>query len=291
MTKYFFLVVALLWLTIEPGRAFPRDGFRIKDAGSVAEAVEQIRSTLEDQGFEIIATIDHSAAATSVDLELRPTTVILATHPFFELSLIRRSQTTAIDLPFKFLVFEDESGEIQLEINDDGFLVDRHQIRQRDRHLRLLDLFLNQFGRQDNGVLEIESNQSVEDTVKTLLSVLKDSGFRIPIPEGIDFKARARRFGIRLRPTHLIVFGNPMVGSPLMQNDQSIGIDLPQKFLVFENREGRVFIAFNSPAFLTQKHNLQRDADPGRPLLSLDERLENIANALMMLAEAGARSK
>ena len=290
MTKFNYIVsiaAVTLWLIIVGAvSAAHSDGFRIKDAISVPEAVDQIRSTLEGQGFEIIATIQHDAAAASVDLDLRPTTVILASHPFFDFALIRRRQKVAIDLPLKLLVLEDGNGQVQLEINDEGFLVDRHGIRQRDKLLRHLNATLNQFGRQDNGIIKIESNQSVDDTVDKFLALLMERGFRIPIPGGIDFKERARKFRIKLRPTKLIVFGNPMVGTPLMQNDQSIGIDLPQKVLVFKDWRGKVFIAFNDPKFLAKKHNLQRDADPGP--VSLDIRLENITNALMGLAEAAA---
>ena len=71
-----------------------------------------------------------------------------------------------------------------------------------------------------------------------------------------------------------------------MQNDQSIGLDLPQKFLVYEDEAGDVFIAFNDPTFLATKQNLQNDAEPGP--LSLEERLETITNALMAIAQAGA---
>ena len=253
MFKATSLILAVICLWVGSASARHNDGFRIEDAVSVSDAVEQIRSTLEGQGFEIVATINHAAAAASVDLELRPTTVILATHPFFEIALIRRSQTAAIDLPLKFLLSEKENGEIELEINDEGFLVDRHGIRQRDRLLKLLDGFLNQFGRQDNGIVTVESNQSVEDTVDAFFELLMERGFRIPIPGGIDFKERARKFGVKLRPTKLIVFGNPMVGTPLMQNDQSIGLDLPQKVLVYKNRRGKVFYRVQRSEIFSRK--------------------------------------
>ena len=261
------------------------DKFQIDDVNTVDEAVEQIRSILEGQGFDIVATINHAAAAASVNRELRPTTVLFASHPFFDRTLIRRSQIAALDLPPKFLVFEDEQGEIQLRFNDEGSLVDRHQIPQRDRLLGFLDSLLNQFGRLDQGVIMVESNHSVEDTVDTLFALLDQRGFRIPIPGGIDFSERAGQFGGKFGPTKLLVFGNPDVGTPLMQNEQSIGLDLPQKFLVFEDPDGDVFIAFNDPLFLARKHNLQRDVDP-----NLETRLQNISNALLGLAEAAANT-
>jgi len=281
MLKYTLLLITVMLLTLETTRADQGNRFQIGDATTVDEAVELIGLELERQGVEIISTINHAAAAASVDLELRPTTVIFVKHKFFDLSLLLRSQISGLDLPLKFLVFEDEEGKIQLEFNDEGFLLDRHRIPQHDQLLRQLDSFLNQFERLDNGVLRVASNQSVDDTVASLFVILEERGFRIPIQGGINFNESTRKPNRKLGMTRLIVFGNPDVGTPLMQNDQSIGLDLPQKFLVYEDRDGQVFIAFNDPSFLAHKHNLQREVDP-----ILDTRLQNITNALMEIAEA-----
>lgn len=281
MLKYTLLLTTVMLLTLETTRADQGNRFQIGDATTVDEAVELIGSELERQGVEILSTINHAAAAASVDLELRPTTVIFVKHKFFDLSLLLRSQISGLDLPLKFLVFEDEEGQIQLEFNDEGFLLDRHRIPQHDHLLRQLDSFLNQFERLDNGVLRVESSQSVDDTVASLFVILEERGFRIPIPGGINFNESTGKSNRKLGMTKLIVFGNPNVGTPLMQNDQSIGLDLPQKFLVYEDRDGQVFIAFNDPSFLAHKHNLQREVDP-----ILDTRLQNITNALMEIAEA-----
>lgn len=283
MARYALAAVVVFWLALVSANAVHGEGFHIEDANSVPEAVDGIRSTLERQGFDIVATIDHATGAASVGLELRPTTVIFAAQPLLESLLILAGQTVALDLPTKFLVYEDEDGEIQLNFNDEGFLVDRHRIPPQDILLRAFDVLSNQFGRLDNGIVTIESNQSVEETVNTLLGILQERDFRIPIADGIDFSARAQALGIELPPSKLVVFGNPNVGTPLMQNDQAIGLDLPQKFLIFESGEGRVFIAFNDPSFLARKHNLQRDVDP-----ELETRLENISKALQGLAEASA---
>ncbi len=250
---------------------------------TVAEGVDFIRTTLENQGFEIIATIDHQAGAASVNLELRPTQVILFRQFRLDKTLIRRSQEAALDLPHKYLVFEDENGDIQFRYNPPGYILDRHDVPVRDLLIAKFDHRLSQFGRLDNGVNLVKSSQSVEQTVERLLVILKERGFRIPAV--VNFLERTHRSARKRRDIQLIIFGNPNVGTPLMQNSQEIGIDLPQKFLVFENRAHEVFIAFNDPRFLAKKHNLQQDQDPG----NLDVRLTNIANALLGLAEAGAQ--
>ena len=273
MKRNFLLLLSCLFVfgTSVDSWADKYGGFDINEADSVAEAVAEIKETLMDQNFEITAVIDHAANAERVGLALRPTQVILFRKLFFDVSLIRRSQTAAIDLPLKMLVYEDEAGNIKLKFNDVGYLVDRHEIRFRDFILRRLDARLDQFGMNDKGIIMIPSNQSVADTVTTLRSALEAAGFRIPIQ--IDFHEKFKR----LPETTLLIFGNPNVGTQLMQNSQEIGLDLPQKFLVFED-SGQVKIAYNDPFFIAQRAGIQ----------GLDTLLENIANALNDFANQGA---
>ena len=67
----------------------------------------------------------------------------------------------------------------------------------------------------------------------------------------------AANVGLELRPTSLLVFGNPNLGSPLMQESSTTAIDLPQKMLVWENAEGVVYISYNSPEYLASRHNIK----------------------------------
>lgn len=246
-------------------------GFDIRDAETVEDAVAEIKETLMDQNFEITAVINHAQNAARVFLDLPPTQVVLFRKLFFDWSLIRRNQTAGIDLPLKILVFEDEAGNIKLKSNDVGYLVDRHELRIRDFVLRRLDARMDQFGLNDKGLIMVPCNQSVADTVAKLRTVLSNAGFRIPIQ--IDYHEKIRR----LPDTTLLIFGNPNVGTQLMQNSQEIGLDLPQKFLVFE-KHGRVMIAYNDPRFIAQRAGLQ----------GLDMLLDNIANALNNFANQGA---
>ena len=239
---------------------------------SVPEAAEQIVERLQRQGFELEGVINHSAAAASVGLELLPTQVLFFGSRRKDASLIRRRQTVALDLPIRFLVFEDEAGNIQIETNDIGFLIDRHELPVYDLRLLALDHVLDQFGEADRGIRTIESARSFDETIEALLQDLQVRGFRIPLT--IDYSERRRR----LRPTTLIMFGNPNVGTPLMQSERSIGLDLPQKMLISADRRGRVSLSYNDPFFLARKHNV----------LGQEPRLENISNALKAIAETAA---
>ncbi len=259
------------------------NGFNIEEAKSVQEAVDAIKFTLEGQGFEVGTIFNFQLAAESIGVEIRPTTVLIATNPSIETRLIRRQQILALDLPSKFLIFKDEQGKIRLEHTKVGALIDRYNIELRDAKFQKYDDLLSQFGSQNNGIVLVQSHQSVDDTVEALFARLQDLGLRIFIPNGIDFQQQAFRHGDYLRPTRLVIFGTPAVGIPLVENSQSFGLDLPAKFLIFEDKKGEVFIAFNDPRFLAQKHNLQRDTDP---TLSLDARLEMILDNFMNLANS-----
>ena len=247
----------------------------VKDAANVAEAVALISSRLERQGFEIALVVDHAAGAVSVGLELAPTQVILVRPPkFLERRLLRRNATVGLDLPLKLLVFERDN-EIQVRFNSMGYLIERHDIALRDFTLKLLDAVVEQFGGRETGLITIESSRSVEETVAGLRAAISSNpAFRIPLV--LDFNADR---GSNKRPFPvLIVFGNPNAGTPLMQVDQRIGIDLPQKFLVWEDKQGAVNVSYNDPHFLADRHNIQGQ----------DARLGVIANALRRFALIGA---
>ena len=274
-TQYVLLTAAFAILVV-PAQANWRDedpAAALQQAGSVEDAVNIVEETLQGQGYEIPLIVNHSAAAASVGLELRPTQVVFARPPrHFEAALLKRSNTIGIDLPVKVLVFEDEDGAIQIRFNPVGYLSDRHDIALRDALLRKLDRATSQFADLENGLITVLSTRSLEDTAMALQDAIgATSGFRIPLV--LDY-----REGMRGSKPILIVFGNPNAGTPLMQNTQEIGLDLPQKFLVWEDRHGDVQITYNDPFFIAKRHNVQ-----GQDVL-----LGNISNALASLAAAGA---
>jgi len=73
-----------------------------------------------------------------------------------------------------------------------------------------------------------------------------------------DHGKNAAGVGLELRPTSVLIFGNPNVGTKLMQENQTAGIDLPQKIIVYENEAGKTMVAFNDPAYLVQRHGLNK---------------------------------
>ena len=106
----------------------------------------------------------------------------------------------------------------------------------------------------DNGVVTIPGHRSVDQIVERLKAILHAKG--VALFALIDHSGEARKVGIEMRPTKLLIFGNPNAGTPLMLAAPSIAIDLPLKILVWQDDEGNTKISYNSPEYLRTRHNL-----------------------------------
>ena len=105
-----------------------------------------------------------------------------------------------------------------------------------------------------DGLVNVSSTYSVEETADRLENVLQKKG--MTIFNRIKHSKAAANVDIELRKTELIIFGNPKVGSPLMQCQKSVAIDLPQKALIWEDENADVWISYNMPAYLVKRHNI-----------------------------------
>jgi LPXTG-motif cell wall-anchored protein len=323
----------------------------IESAYSVDETVSRLETTIAERGLTVVTQVNHAANAANVELELRPTTLLIFGNPNVGTPLMQSSQTTAIDLPQKFLVWENEAGQVQVTYNDPQYLANRHSIGGQDERLGQISTALSGLAgsvvpmpegddpadtpaapepeptaapdtpdtpatlpetggssalpwlllaggvlltgglllvwrarrsgallvllaapllaaplvavpaaaQTDTGLISVESPYSVEETVSRLQNVLDENGL-ITVAT-INHAANAESVGLELRPTQLIIFGNPNIGTPLMQSSQTIGIDLPQKFLVWENEAGQVQVTYNDPQYLANRHGITDRAD------------------------------
>ena len=105
-----------------------------------------------------------------------------------------------------------------------------------------------------DGLITIPSSNNVEATLDRLESEVKARG--VAVFARIDHAAGAAQAGLALRPTEVLIFGNATAGTPLMQTAQTIGIDLPLKALAWEDASGRVWLSYNDPGWLAQRHGL-----------------------------------
>ena len=106
-----------------------------------------------------------------------------------------------------------------------------------------------------DGVIDVKSAHSVKATADRLEKVLKSKG--MTVFARIDHAAGAKKVGKELAPTELVIFGNPKVGTPLMQCAHSVAIDLPQKALIWQDKGGQVWLSYNDPNYLAKRHAIK----------------------------------
>jgi uncharacterized protein (DUF302 family) len=109
----------------------------------------------------------------------------------------------------------------------------------------------------NNGIVDEPSNHSVQQTVEALSNILKSKG--VAVFALIDHSGEAEKVGLKMRPTKLLIFGNPKAGTPLMLASPSSAIDLPLKILIWEDSQGKVWLSYNSPEYLKERHGLPQE--------------------------------
>lgn len=129
----------------------------------------------------------------------------------------------------------------------------------------------------DNGIISIKSSHDVKTTVDRLENILREKGMTVFIR--INHAEGAQKVGKKLRPTELIIFGNPKVGTPLMQCGQSVGIDLPQKALIWQDEAGQVWLSYNDPKYLASRHSIK---ECGEIIKKIEKALGNFARMATM---------
>ena len=123
----------------------------------------------------------------------------------------------------------------------------------------------------NEGLVTKASKYTVADTVNRLETVLKSSG--MTVFARIDHGAEAEKVGLAMRLAHVIVFGNPKGGTPLMVASPTVAIDLPLKALVWEDAGGRVWLSYNTAAYLKSRHNI---SGKDEAIAALDRALDTL---------------
>ena len=124
-----------------------------------------------------------------------------------------------------------------------------------------------------NGILSKPSSHSVDETLERLKRILQTKG--VNVFAIVDHSGEAEKVGLKMRPTKLVIFGNPKAGTPLMLATPTTAIDLPLKILIWEDAQGKVWVSYNSPAYLQQRHGFPQES------------LQNVAVVETLAANAG----
>lgn len=114
--------------------------------------------------------------------------------------------------------------------------------------------------KKKNGIVDVPSNHSVDETVDRLKNILQSKG--VTLFALIDHSGEAAKVGMKMPPTKLLIFGSPKAGTPLMLAAPSIAIDLPLKILVWQDTQGKVWLSYNSPEYLAERHGLPQNLVP-----------------------------
>ena len=129
----------------------------------------------------------------------------------------------------------------------------------------------------ESGLINLRSSHNVKNTADRLETILNEKGMTVFLR--INHSEGAHKVGEKLRPTELVIFGNPKVGTPLMQCSQTVAIDLPQKALIWQDKGGQVWLSYNDPQYLANRHKID----------GCKAVLDKVRNALKNFAKAATQ--
>ncbi|WP_405379018.1 DUF302 domain-containing protein [Nonlabens sp. Asnod3-A02] len=263
----------------------------MKSNQSFDDTYQTLKTTLSNNpAIKIIAEVDHSANAGNSNIELNPAKLILFGNPKLGSPLMLENQQAGLDLPQRILVFQDSNKDVYLAYNNSTFLSQRHGLTSEETTLDKISNALAMLTKKasnstamesddtqttlNEGIITTVSKQDFDATYTTLKNTIENNP-ALRIFTELDHQANAQNTDIELRPTRVIIFGNPNLGSPLMDSSPTTALDLPQKMLVYENELGEVKISYNSTDFLTNRHHLK---DTEKSIDKISKALQKIAN-------------
>ena len=237
----------------------------VSNAKTVTELADTLIPQLKEKGFKIIANIDHSIAAKKAGLELRPTRTIIFGNPKGGTLLMQQDQRIGLDLPLKLMIWEDEAGDTHVSYYNATTLTSRYGFSEPQAVINKINGALAGFtgntATEGASVAPIttqlvtkKSPHTADETFDKLQKVVTSKGLHTMAI--VPHDKAAASVDLELRPTRVLIFGNPKVGTLLMQSNQSIGIDLPLKVLVHEDEKGTVFVSYFDATFLTNRHGI-----------------------------------
>lgn len=240
----------------------------------------------------IVAEIDHAAAAASVGLDLRPNRVVVFGNPALGTPLMQADRTVGVDLPQKIQVWE-EHGRVLVAYNATDYLAARHDVAGVATLATIRGALAAISGAATGaavddavglgpvprrpGLVTVDSPSDFATTLANLTAAIDASPASVLFT--LDHAANAANAGLDLPPTTLVVFGNPAIGTPLMQSAASAGIDLPLEMLVWEDDAG-VHVTYTTMRFIAGRHSLSG-------VRSLVETIDGVQAGLAAAATAG----
>ena len=255
--------------------------------GAYNQFIQKLR---KNDAISIVAQVDHSKNANSVGLKLDYTRIVFFGNPTLGTPLMQENQLAGLDLPQKVLFYRTDNKSDILIYNSVSYLRSRHNldgVATLDKLSNALENLVSDVSKSPvmessnqnvefmEGIITKESKQDFETSYATLKNAIVNNP-NLSIVAELDHQANANSVGLDLRPTRLIIFGNPNLGTPLMQNERTIGLDLPQKMLVWKDQDGNVKVSYNDIYFLAERHEIEGNKEI---LDKISTALENLSNA------------
>lgn len=241
--------------------------------------VQRVKDTLtQHEGIRLMNKLDLAKESGESGINLPPTHLFVFGSPKLGTRLMTESPTAGLDLPQQLVVYEKD-GTTFLAYNTAEYLAARHALEEVDETLNTIaremdKLALTATDREevvpqpdamdlsnDRGILTVEASGSVDEATAELEKKLQDDE-AIAYVTVIDHAKNAKETGSSLPPTRLIVAGHGEHGLELLKAAPTAGVDLPLKFLVFEDAEdGKTYIAWNDPEYLALRHDIDGEED------------------------------
>ncbi len=295
--RIYFLIMSLLILSCTQNQSKTKptttstmqtsEFITVTNEKTVSQLADTLIPQLKEKGFKIIANIDHAIAAKKVGLELRPTRTIVFGNPKGGTLLMQQDQRIGLDLPLKLMIWEDEAGDTQVSYYNATTLTSRYGITEPQTVIEKVNGALAGFSKNttikgasvasiNDQLITKKSSHTADETFAKLQKVVASKGLHTMAIIAHDKAATS--VDLELRPTRVLIFGNPKVGTLLMQSNQSIGIDLPLKVLVHQDEKGSVFVSYLDASFLTARHGI---TDKAEVVQKVNGALDGITNAVI----------
>ena len=282
MKKFLILLCCISWLSCSPEQPTKNTNPPAEEPGILGvdtqkPAAEIYGNTVKTlnaiEPISIIAEINHTNNAKKANLDLADTRVVLFGNPKLGTPIMQQNLQAGLDLPQKFVVYQAKDHSI-IAYNSVDYLINRHGVGKAPTLEKIrgaLEKMTTKISgkkpqhhpctvKLNEGVITKESKNDVETTYNKIKSIIEKNP-NLSVMAELDHQANAARVNLELPPCKVIVFGNPRLGSPMMQESQCMALDLPQKMLVYKNPEGKTMVAYNEPSFLAKRHSVKNNKE------------------------------
>ncbi|MDT0689170.1 DUF302 domain-containing protein [Salegentibacter sp. F188] len=242
--------------------------------------------------INILTEVDHAANAIATGRVLNPVSTVFFEYSQFEALLLVENPLVGLDLPIKMMFYQNENSEVFAVYNSVPYLTSRYGLEGSDHYNELATSLRDLANAATNaevkfsanatvdfeeGITSLESAQNFSETFGALRSAISVNE-NLDIIAQVNHQATAAAENVEIPPSTLIIFSYPELEAQLMQESQTVALDLPQKILVWQDEEEVVHISYNDPDYLIQRHVLTGNSEELQQIVQILEDLASVAS-------------